>query len=157
MCVRNCAHGALSLVDRKATIDYTRCVGCGQCIAMCQYNAAVPGADDTTERLNYKIAEYTQAVLKDKPHFHVSFIVDVSPECDCWNHNDAPIVPNIGILASFDPVALDRACLDLVYASQDKGRDHLVERIESRNGVLTVDAAEALGIGSTDYTLINID
>ena len=75
------------------------------------------GESDTSERLNYKIAEYTQAVLKDKPHFHISFIMNVSPECDCWNHNDAAIIPDLGILASFDPVALDKACADLVIAA----------------------------------------
>lgn len=59
---------------------------------------------DTSERLNYKIAEYSKAVLLDKPNFHISFIMNVSPECDCWNHNDAAIVPDLGIAASFDPV-----------------------------------------------------
>ena len=81
----------------------------------------------------------------------------MSVDCDCCAKAEDPCIADIGILASLDPVALDRACLDLVYASQDKGRDHLIERIESRNGVLTVDTAEALGIGSTDYTLINVD
>ena len=66
------------------------------------------GEGDTSERLNYKIDEYTKAVLSDKPHFHVSFIMNVSPECDCWNHNDAAIIPDLGIAASFDPVALDK-------------------------------------------------
>ena len=88
---------------------------------------------------------------------YVSVMANMSVDCDCCAKAEDPCMKDIGILASLDPVALDRACLDLVYASQDKGRDHLVERIESRNGVLTVDAAEALGIGSTDYTLINID
>lgn len=58
------------------------------------------GEGDTSERLNYKIAEYTQAVLSGKPNFHISFIMNVSPECDCWNHNDAAIVPDLGIAAS---------------------------------------------------------
>ncbi len=114
MCVKNCAHEAISLVERKAVIDYDKCVGCGQCIAVCQFDAATTGDYDTSERLNYKIAEYTKAVLKDKPHFHISFIMNVSPECDCWNHNDAAVIPDLGIAASFDPVALDCACVDLV-------------------------------------------
>jgi uncharacterized Fe-S center protein len=67
--------------------------------------------------LNRKIAEYTKAVLLDKPAFHVNFIMNVSPECDCWNHNDAAIVPDLGIAASFDPVALDQACADMVTAA----------------------------------------
>lgn len=64
---------------------------------------------------------------------------------------------DIGVLASLDPVAIDQACLDLVYASKDPGRDHLLERIESRNGVHTVEAAAALGIGSREYTLVNVE
>ncbi len=88
---------------------------------------------------------------------YISVMANMSVDCDCCAVAEDPCIADIGVLASLDPVALDRACLDLVYASQDKGRDHLVERIESRNGTLTVDAAEALGIGSTDYTLINID
>ena len=87
---------------------------------------------------------------------YVSVMANMSVDCDCCAKAEDPCIADIGILASLDPVALDRACLDLVYASQDKGRNHLVERIESRNGALTVDAAEALGIGSTEYTLINI-
>ena len=115
ICVKHCAHDAIHLDDNKiATIDYDKCVGCGQCVALCQYDAAVMGDNDTSERLNCKIAEYTKAVLLDKPHFHISFIMNVSPECDCWNHNDAAIVPDLGIAASFDPVALDKACADIV-------------------------------------------
>ena len=115
ICVKHCAHDAIHLnAERKAEIDYTKCVGCGQCVALCQHDAAVVSDWDTSERLNYKIAEYSVAVLKDKPHFHISFIMNVSPECDCWNHNDAAIIPDLGMLASADPVALDKACADLV-------------------------------------------
>ena len=88
---------------------------------------------------------------------YISVMANMSVDCDCCAVAEDPCISDIGVLASLDPVALDRACLDLVYASQDKGRDHLIERIESKNGALTVDAAEALGIGSTDYTLINLD
>ena len=88
---------------------------------------------------------------------YISVMANMSVDCDCCAVAEDPCIADIGVLASLDPVALDRACLDLVYASQDKGRDHLIERIESRNGALTVDAAEALDIGSTDYTLINVD
>lgn len=115
LCVRACAHGALSLnAQRIAQIDYHRCVGCGQCVAVCQHNAARVENNTTSKNLNYKIAEYTQAILQDKPHFHISFIMNVSPECDCWASNDAAIVPDLGMAASFDPVALDMACAHLV-------------------------------------------
>jgi uncharacterized Fe-S center protein len=114
ICVKHCAHEAVKLDgSRKAVIDYEKCVGCGQCVAVCQFDGAILGESDTSERLNCKIAEYAKAALVDKPSFHISFLMNVSPECDCWNHNDAAIIPDLGILASFDPVALDQACADL--------------------------------------------
>jgi uncharacterized Fe-S center protein len=81
---------------------------------------------------------------------------NLSVDCDCCAVAEDPCMKDIGILASLDPVALDRACLDLVYASDDPGRDHLIKRIETRNGALTVDAAAELGYGSKEYELIEI-
>jgi 2-oxoacid:acceptor oxidoreductase delta subunit (pyruvate/2-ketoisovalerate family) len=117
-CVKYCASQAIHLnKNRKAEIDYDKCTGCGQCVAVCQFEAAQPVWNSSTDVMNYKIAEYTFAVLKDKPNFHINFIMDVSPNCDCWGYNDTAITPNIGIAASFDPVALDKASVDLVNAS----------------------------------------
>ena len=72
--------------------------------------------DEAPSILNYKIAEYTKAVVDGRPCFHVSLVMDVSPNCDCHGENDVPIVPNVGMFASFDPVALDQACIDAVLA-----------------------------------------
>ena len=87
----------------------------------------------------------------------INVMKNMSVDCDCCAKAEDPCISDIGVLASLDPVAIDRACLDLVYASKDEGRDHLIERIESRNGVYTVVCAEKLGIGTTDYELVNID
>jgi len=84
-------------------------------------------------------------------------MMNMSVDCDCCAVAEDPCMKDIGILASLDPVSLDKACLDLVYSSDDPGRDHLIERIESRNGVLTVDAAAKLNYGSKEYELIEID
>ncbi|MCF0177222.1 MAG: DUF362 domain-containing protein [Bacteroidales bacterium] len=114
-CVKHCNHGAVTLnAERKAVIDYTKCVGCGQCVAMCAFRAARAVQNTSAANLNKKIAEYTKAVVDGKPSFHISLIMNVSPECDCWGSNDAAIVPDLGIAASADPVALDQACADLV-------------------------------------------
>lgn len=87
----------------------------------------------------------------------INVMCNMSVDCDCCAVAEDPAIADIGILCSIDPVALDQACLDLVYASDDPGKPHLLERIESRNGVHTVEAAAALKIGSREYELINID
>lgn len=128
ICEKNCNHDAVHIIGKKAVIDYDKCVGCGQCVAICKNEAAVMGSEESGIILNYKISEYTKAVLKDKPHFHVSFIMNVSPECDCWGHNDAAIVPDLGIACSFDPVALDQACADIVNAAPTLRDNMLAEK-----------------------------
>ena len=86
----------------------------------------------------------------------INVMANMSVDCDCCAVAEDPCMKDIGVLASLDPVALDKACLDLVYASKDPGRDHLIERIESRNGAHIIEAAEKLGVGSTEYELIEI-
>ena len=85
---------------------------------------------------------------------YLNVMKNMSVDCDCCAVAEDPCMADIGMLASLDPIAVDQACLDLVYASDDPGRDHLIERIESRNGVLTVEAAAELGFGSREYELI---
>lgn len=87
---------------------------------------------------------------------YISVMKNMSVDCDCCAVAEDPCMKDIGILISTDPIAIDQACLDLVYASTDPGKEHLIERIESRNGVHTIEAAEALGYGSRDYELIEI-
>ena len=132
ICEANCAHDAIHVDGDKAVIDYDKCVGCGQCIAICENGGVEMGSTESGEILNYKIAEYTKAVLKGKQNFHVSFIMNVSPECDCWAHNDAAIVPDIGMAASFDPVALDMACADLVNAAPVLQNNMLADNMECK-------------------------
>lgn len=87
---------------------------------------------------------------------YINVMKNMSVDCDCCAVAEDPCMKDIGILASDDPIAIDRACLDLVYASDDPGRDHLIERIESRNGAHTIDAASALGFGTAEYELIEV-
>lgn len=87
---------------------------------------------------------------------YVNVMKNLSVDCDCCAEAEDPCMADIGILVSLDPVAIDQACLDLVYASADPGRDHFVERVESRNGIRTVEAAAALGCGSREYELIEL-
>lgn len=104
------------------------------------------------------MADAAEAVVR---HFNgnmvfINVMKNMSVDCDCCSVAEDPCMADIGILASLDPIAVDRACLDLVYASDDPGRDHLLERIESRNGAHTIDAAAELGFGSKDYELIKL-
>lgn len=104
------------------------------------------------------MADAAEAVVR---HFNgdmvfINVMKNMSVDCDCCAVAEDPCMADIGILASLDPIAVDRACLDLVYASDDPGRDHLLERIESRNGAHTIDAAAELGFGSKDYELVKL-
>ena len=170
-CVKYCASEAITVNKRKkAEIDYVKCVGCGQCIAVCQYDSAQVVWNGSADVACFKVAEYTMAALKDKQHFHISFIIDVSPDCDCWSCNDVPLVPNIGIAASFDPVALDKACVDMVTAAaantdarldapkhgmlQGEDKFKLVHpKTDWKAGLAH---AEKIGLGSMNYELINV-
>lgn len=167
ICAKNCAHDAIAVADGKAAINYDVCVGCGRCIGECPKDAVVAASDESNDILGCKIAEYSLAVLKDRPHFHINFVVDVSPSCDCHPYNDAPIVPDVGMFASFDPVALDMACVDAVNAqhaavgsvlseAEDLYRDHFTNVHPSTNWVSTLEHAEKLGLGTREYELVTI-
>ena len=88
---------------------------------------------------------------------YINVMKNLSVDCDCCDVAEDPCMADIGILMSLDPVAIDQACVDLIYASTDRGRDHMVERIESRHGIVTLEASEKLGTGTREYELINID
>ena len=155
-------------MERLPSTD-DRCVGCGRCIAVCPKNAVQINWDETTTNLNRKIAEYTKAVVDGRPCFHISLVIDVSPNCDCHAENDMPIVPNVGMFASFDPVALDMACVDAVNAqtplrgsAADSGEsdvhehDHFRRIHPDTDWRSCLEHGEKIGIGVRDYELIKI-
>ncbi len=166
-CAENCAQRAIKISDGKATINESLCVGCGRCLALCTFDAISPACSESNEILSKKIAEYAKAVLQGRPHFHVSFVVDVSPFCDCHVENDIPVVPDIGIFASFDPVAIDQACADAVMKApvivgsvlEEKihnmgGRDDLFHTIHpDTHWQTTLEHCEKIGIGTRKYEL----
>lgn len=166
-CTHICAHSAVAVTDKKAAIDHSKCVGCGRCIAICPRDAIIPANDEAFDNLNRKIAEYTKAVVDGRPSFHISLVVDVSPNCDCHGENDAAIVPNVGMFASFDPVALDMACADAVNAQPilrgtagDEGdhddHDHFHRVHPETNWMSCIEHAEKLGLGTREYELVKI-
>ena len=171
MCIRHCPEKAISYnKDLNAQIDYEKCIGCGQCVASCHYGAAKAVYDEAAQILNEKIAEYVYAVVQNKQQFHISFMMNISPDCDCWDSNDQAISPDVGIAASFDPVALDRACVDLVNAAPAIPNSRLADKGEYKNGddkfvhvhpdVHWKDGlqhAEDIKVGTQSYKLVRVN
>lgn len=172
VCEKHCAHDAIHVgKDKIAHIDYVKCVGCGQCVAVCQYDSATVVWKNASETVCKRIAEYAYAVTKEKPSFHINFIMNVSPDCDCYDFNDYPIVSDIGIAASFDPVALDTACADMVKAapalpgssicedhnlSDLRGEDKFKRAHPDTFWEAGIEHGQKIGLGSIDYDLINV-
>ena len=170
-CAKQCAHGAISYGEkRRATIDHALCVGCGRCIGACNFDAISNNGGNSDRILSEKIAEYTLAVVQNRPHFHISVVMQVSPNCDCHSENDTPIIPDVGLFASFDPVALDQACADACnrqpvmpnsqlsdhLAKCESRRDHFADSAPGTDWSLTLAHAEAIGVGTRQYTLIPV-
>ncbi|MFZ5988977.1 MAG: DUF362 domain-containing protein [Bacillota bacterium] len=174
-CIKNCSQSAITLDNnKKAQIDYDKCIGCGQCIAMCIFGAAEAKWDESVDIINEKVAEYTYAVVKDKPCFHINFMMNISPNCDCWANNDAAIVPDIGIAASFDPVALDKACIDMVNSApvlkgsvldgvktgtcgcSEDSFDKFKHIHPNTNWMSGLKHAESLKLGTMEYEIVHI-
>ena len=172
-CATQCAHGAITFgEDRKASIDWDKCVGCGRCIAVCNTDAIRPGNDAAMEELGCRMAEYAKAVVDGRPCFHVSLVMDVSPNCDCHGENDAPILPDIGMFASFDPVALDQACADACgkqspipgsHLDEQMHRegfcdkhDHFINSMPDTDWRVCLDHCEKIGIGTRSYELVEV-
>ena len=166
-CAKNCAHDAPQFDEQgKAWIDHDKCVGCGRCIGACPKDAVKPAHDESMKNLCWKMAEYTKAVCDGRPNFHINIVNQVSPECDCHNSNDAAIVPDVGMFASFDPVALDVACADAVNQQPVNPMSILRERagVADRFAGAHPDTnwrdcpehAQTIGLGTMDYELITV-
>ena len=171
-CRKECANNGLVFDEqsRKMTVNRDNCVGCGRCLGACNFDAIRFQNDGAVSDLNCKMAEYTKAVLDGRPSFHISLIVDVSPNCDCHQENDAPIIPDVGMLCSFDPLALDQACVDLclkqtpIENSQlgDHMRaigfidrhDHFCNNNPESEYLSCLEHAEKIGLGSRRYELV---
>ncbi len=165
-CTEWCPAGAIT-VEETARIDPEKCLGCGECTITCVEGAVAISFASDVSALQEKIVEYTYAVLKNKQGKagFINFVVDVSPNCDCWNYNDAPIVPDVGILASTDPVAIDQACVDLVNAqpslpnsavSLPPGADKFRGLYHDIDWNYQLAYGEQIGLGSRSYKLIKL-
>ena len=172
-CERECANGGLVYdgAARKMTVS-SSCVGCGRCIGACNFDAISFADNFANEMLGRRIAEYSKAVVDGRPNLHISLIIDVSPNCDCHAENDAPILPDLGMFASLDPVALDQACADACNAATPLPNSQISDNLATpgfhdhhdnfKNNRPTIDwkscleHAEKIGLGTREYELVTI-
>lgn len=172
-CQKECANNGLVFDAgmKKMSVNQESCVGCGRCLGACNFDAIVFDNDDANELLNCRMAEYTKAVVDGRPNFHISLIVDVSPNCDCHGENDAPILPNLGMFASFDPLALDQACVDACMAAAPMANsqlsdhladphfhdhhDHFKNSTPESEWRSCLEHAGKIGLGSREYELVD--
>ena len=174
LCAKNCAHGAISFDENgKAHIVHNKCVGSGRCLGACNFDAIYNNNSHANELLNKKMAEYSKAVLDGRPNFHINLVLDISPYCDCHAENDVPILPDIGMFASFDPVALDQACADACNAQQPIPGSKLDENMHSKDfedhhdhfknttplseWKSCLEHAEIFGLGTRQYEIIIVN
>ena len=173
-CLKECANDALHFdaEARKMRINQNNCVGCGRCVGACNFDAISFANDAAISELNCRMAEYTKAVVDGRPQFHISLVLDVSPYCDCHPENDAPILPDIGMFCSTDPLALDQACVDACLKAQplpdsvlgdhmrEEGfcdhHDHFVNTTPESEYQTCLAHAEKIGLGSREYDLIEV-
>ena len=171
-CLAQCANNGLyfDADTRKMKVNTDNCVGCGRCLGACNFDAISFENEQAPELLNRRMAEYAKAVVDGRPHFHISLVLDISPNCDCHAENDAPILPNIGMFASADPLALDQACVDACLAATPMPGSQLYDHMHSpdfhdhhdhfKNSTpesewrSCLEHAEKIGLGTRQYELI---
>lgn len=174
LCMRECANDGLvfDAGQKVMTIDEGHCVGCGRCIGACNFDAIHFGQDAAVKELNCRMAEYTKAVVTGRDCFHISLVCDVSPNCDCHSGNDVPILPDLGMFASADPLALDQACADACLRQAPLPNSQLTDQMSGQNFhdhhdhfenttpnseyKTCLAHAEKIGLGTKEYELITV-
>ena len=168
-CVEHCSQSAISLEGEKAKIDPGKCIGCGECILICSKGAISVQWNADMKRFQKKMVEYAFAALQGKKgkSAFFNFLSQISPACDCHGHNDAPIVQDLGVLASLDPVAIEQASVDMVNhqkglegsslsVNKEPGGDKFRGLYPQVDWSLQLDYAEKIGMGQRAYELITI-
>lgn len=172
LCQKACASNGLVFDEKakKMNVNTDNCVGCGRCIGACNFDAVSFSEWNANELLCRRMAEYAKAVLDGRPSFHVCVVRDISPNCDCHCENDVPILPDLGMFASFDPVALDWACVDACMKSEPLPGGQLYRNLHTPGFIdqhdhfknsnpeiewrACLEQAQKIGLGNRDYDLI---
>ena len=154
-CIRWCPVNAITMENKKASIDSLKCIGCGECLAVCRFDAVAYNWGETYENIQEKIVEHAMGVAyanKGKI-IYINFLNRISKDCDCMQKKFEKIVPDIGVLVSFDPVAIDAASLDLVEENAGRKLSQLAFNIPYKG---QIDHARLLGFGNPDYNLVEV-
>ena len=154
---------------KKMEVVLENCVGCGRCIGACNFDAIQFAQDAAVKELNCRMAEYAKAVVDGRPHFHISLVMDISPYCDCHAGNDVAILPDLGMFASYDPLALDQACVDACLKQEPRPNtvltdnmekegfhdhhDHFINTTPESEYKSCLEHAEKIGLGTKSYEL----
>lgn len=154
MCIRVCPVDAIIIRQKVAFIQKDVCIGCGDCVVACKFDAIEISWDETTKNTQEKMAEYAFGALLDKKACFITFAIRITKECDCLSKDDPRITEDIGILASCDPVAIDKAAADLVI--KKSGKDVFKETHPKTDWCFQIEHGERIGLGSSKYKLIEI-
>ncbi len=169
LCITHCPADCITLQDKIAVIDKETCIGCGECVVACPEEAIRIDWSKDTEAVQEKMAEFALGAVKDKKgrSCYINFVLDVTPHCDCHSWSDSVIVPDVGILSSDDPVAIDQASVDLINkqvglvdsklkSNYAEGEDKFLGVYPHRDYNVQLRHGEAIGLGSREYELIEI-
>ena len=167
-CIKYCPVQAISLINKKkANIDENKCIGCGECMAVCQFGAVKVPWDSHGTSIMERIVEYAYGMWKEKKNkiFFINALIDISPDCDCWDYNDIPLVEDIGFLASTDPVAIEQASYDMVQKAEKIKSSQHYKAMQDKDSVFKgktpdieakyiLEYAEKIGMGTRKYEIV---
>lgn len=154
LCIKWCPADAIIFINSRARIDSNKCIGCAECVVTCPNNSIEISWAGSPDSVQEKMVEYFYGAVKDKKCAYFNFVIDISPNCDCYGFNDPPIAKDIGVLASLDPVAIDQASVDLL--NKAAGKDILKETWPDVDYSVQLKYAEEIGLGCRKYEVVEI-
>lgn len=156
ICMKYCPEEAITMGENGIEVNHDRCIGCGECYAACQFNAISFKWEEADRRFNEKMTEHAFGAIINHNNkvAYLNFLIDITKHCDCWSDNNPIIYGNVGIFASYDPVAIDQACLDI--STRTLGKNIFREMWPQLDATFQLEHGEKVGMGTRNYTLIEI-
>jgi uncharacterized Fe-S center protein len=156
VCTNYCPETAITLKDDIIVVSNDKCIGCGECYAACQFDAISFKWEDADRKFNEKMTEHAfgAVINHNKKVAYLNFLIDISKQCDCWSEDNPVIYDNVGIFASYDPIAIDQACLDI--GAEKLGKNVFKEMWPELDATFQLEHGENIGMGTRNYTLVEI-